>query len=689
MGWRLPSQGRSSAQYMLAGTDIPVFWEIGRTDRPNKTRRVIEFVPHATAQASDQFVGDPLDRVLIVPTHSDFLRAQEISPDKYEALPAEQRGAVEYYRRELSGREHLVPQEQYAVVDEDRKGSIRYYRRELPRIAEIEVITEGDNVNLGIVERGGSVIVETCGEITRSAPTAADGNYATGHNRVLCPGHALNYLQDLGGLFWVDTMHFLLDPGGSRNEWVVDVSDGTRAPDGTISYTPFGDRRSGGFTPANVRYRAVMFEPTKVRFLRATFRNRNRSSVGIDEILLYGAGYVPEVQLTSDLILFDRSKNLVSIEWDSDVPEGTSVQIQTRTGNELEEERIYYDSRGKEVTESRYNKLPGSKKGDIESRFLPGSDWSTWSVPYKASGAEVTSPSPRQFMQLRTTLITDRADAAASLRSITVEMSDPVAERLVGEVWPLRAERVGEEEEFSLYIRPDFAAGRQGFDEIRIDASTGTRMELLAARFGTDSDFESGAATDLTLADVELLNAAADTLHFRLPSRIRRGADVIGVRFRAAVFGNSASFRAFVREGVDGSWQRVDEGDATDLVNSQRLTVLALEGSEVIRDLTLDSPVLTPNADGVNDELVMRFSVARVSGEQPVALTMYDLSGRIVRSLEEQRLDARGRYAMHWDGTDAAGNRVPPGIYLARLEVDVDAGSAEDTAELHTVYVAY
>ena len=687
MGWRNPPP-RSTAKYLLAATDIPRFWEIGRTSRPNKIQRVFEFLPPTTEVSNEEFIGDPLDRLLIFPTQSDFLVAHEVSQDQYESLPRGQQGAIQYYRRELSGRQQLVTEEQYADVDEARKGSIRYYRRELPRIAEVELITEGDNINLGLVDRGGSAVVETPGEIFKSIPTAADGNYSTGHNGSIFPDVTFEYLEDLGALFWLDSMHFLLDGGSTIDEWIPEVSDGTRAPDGSIKYTTIG-ADSRVLDRSGVRYRAVHFEPVKVRYLRARFRTLSRVFIGITEVLLYGDGYVPEVQLTSDLILFDQSKNLISIEWDSEVPDGTAVQLQTRTGNELVEEQLFFDSRGNQVSESKFNKLPGSRKGEVTSRFLPGADWSTWSIPYSISGAEITSPSPRQFMQVRASLVTDRADAAASLGSITINMSDPVADQIIAEVWPLRIERIGVEEEFSLYIRPDFASGAQGFDEIRINASTGTRVELLSSRIGRDRDFESDTTTDFDLADVELVETGADTLHFRLPSRIGRGTDVVEVRLRAAVLGNSASYRAFVRDSAAGFWQRVDEGDATAEVNSQRLTVLALEGSEVIRDFSLDSQVLTPNADGINDELVMRFSVARVSGEQAVALTIRDLSGVIVSRLEERRIDARGRYVMRWDGSDGTGAHVPPGVYLAELHVDVDSGSARNTAQLQVVNVAY
>ncbi|MCM2271060.1 MAG: T9SS type A sorting domain-containing protein, partial [candidate division Zixibacteria bacterium] len=49
------------------------------------------------------------------------------------------------------------------------------------------------------------------------------------------------------------------------------------------------------------------------------------------------------------------------------------------------------------------------------------------------------------------------------------------------------------------------------------------------------------------------------------------------------------------------------------------------------------------------------------------ALNIYNIQGRLVRTLVDREQGA-GEYAVDWDGTDAAGNRVASGIYLYRLE---------------------
>ncbi len=697
LGWRQPPPRSVSGYYLdEPKTNVPNFWEIGRTDKPNKTQRVFEFEPRPTEGSDLLFRGDPLERILIIAINSDSTKAEELTEQEYDNLPIQQQGVIEFYRKERSGRETLISQEEYDGIDPERQGPIRYYRREIPKIAEIEVVTEGDNINIGVVDRGGQVTIEDNSGVKDIGATVADGNYSTGVNGSIFGYRDYDYFEDLGALFWVDTMHFLTDGASAINELYVDVSDGTRAPDGSIKWTRVGQSTSmdafGHTSSRGLRFREIRLEPSKIRFIRSPFQNplSSLSYIAFTEVMLYGEGFVAEVSLTSDLIQFNEPKNLISVEWEADTPPRTQVQLQTRTGNELIEEKIYHDSSGKVVTEKRYNKLPKSKKGDITSTFKPGDDWSTWSVPHTQSGEAIKSPSPRQYMELRLILLTDRADAAVTLRSIAVNTSDPVADRLVGEVWPTRIETVGTPEEFSYFIRPDFTATDQGFDEISLEATAGTEMELLEVRTGSKDDFANGQTTNYAPADLTLIDTPADSLRLRLDEKIDRGTELVQVRFRATIFGNSASFRALVQNSaIPGFWQRVDEGDPTELVSSQTVTVLALSGDEIIKDFSLESRVFTPNGDGVNDELVVSFGVARVGAERPVTLTVYDLSGVETNQIEERRPDPRGNYVFQWDGKDHLGELVPPGIYLARVKVNVDSGSADNTFVQRVVHVAY
>ena len=69
----------------------------------------------------------------------------------------------------------------------------------------------------------------------------------------------------------------------------------------------------------------------------------------------------------------------------------------------------------------------------------------------------------------------------------------------------------------------------------------------------------------------------------------------------------------------------------------------------------------TPDGDGVDDVLeilVLLPAVRRV--------VVFDLRGDPVRSLEF--VEAGGRVAARWDGTDAQGRPVPPGAWVVVVE---------------------
>ena len=689
-------QYNSSYSYTLLGTTTPNFWEIGSTDRPNKDQRVFEFVPPTKEPANHLFVGDPIEQVQVLVTDSDFDRAVQVSQQDYEDLPDERRGVVEYYRRTPSGRQVLISREAYEAIEAAQQGEIKHFRREEPRLAEIEVWTAGDNINFGAPERGGIVESETHAGLQPLGNIVTDGSYKTAHDVNIYPNTLYNFFEDLGALFWIDTMHFLMDGQTPLANVFVDVSDGTRAPDGSIKWTRVAT------SIAEVRYREIRIDPVKVRFLRIphgfgatdghaiAYGGQWTTRVAITEVMLYGEGYVPEVALSSGLIDLGNSKNLIALHWEADDVPGARVQLQTRTGNTLDEEKIYHDNKGKIVTEKRFNKLPKQKKGEITSIFRAGGDWSPWSPPHRRSGEAIQSPSPREYMEIRASILSERPGANTTLNAIRVELSDPVADRLVGEVFPNRVEAVGQAAAFSFFLRPSFSRSSQAFDEIRIAATAGASLTLSEMRWGRDADFESEDQTVEHFAPTDL-SPAPDTLWFRLPEAMGQGVELVEVRFNSTFFSNSASFSGAVQaSAVPGFWQRVDEGEATGLVNSQTTTVVALGQNRVLSDVRLDSRVLTPNNDGVNDRATFNFSVGRLSAaDKDVRVTIYDLSGAAIRELAERRADPRGDYAIPWFGEDDSGQLVPPGIYLARIQVEVDADAAAQALVQRLVHVVY
>ncbi len=84
----------------------------------------------------------------------------------------------------------------------------------------------------------------------------------------------------------------------------------------------------------------------------------------------------------------------------------------------------------------------------------------------------------------------------------------------------------------------------------------------------------------------------------------------------------------------------------------------------------------TPNP--FNARTNIRFSLAQ-SGEAKV--TIYDASGRLVRTLVDGELDA-GTHSKIWDGTNDAGQALPAGVYWARVFDGVQTSSGK-LVQLH------
>ena len=276
---------------------------------------------------------------------------------------------------------------------------------------------------------------------------------------------------------------------------------------------------------------------------------------------------------------------------------------------------------------------------------------------------------------------------------------------------------------FSYFIRssrPDPTV-RDGFDEVLIVTPaparlTGVRLgrvqvASVPSRLDPEQEQISAVSTRFedafTMGDdglfrdsggraLEQIAAGPDSIWIRFPGSINavlpsRQHALVEVQFESRSFREGIEFSAFVRSSNTDElvFQRVDTDarDATELVESStaRVGLTELTGP-LIQDVEL-APVFTPNGDGVNDELPVRFALLKVLEERPVEVAIYDLAGRLVGRAESEAARPRVGYnTFTWDGRDPAGAVVPPGIYLCRIKVEADA---EDSQFMRLVHVAY
>ena len=107
---------------------------------------------------------------------------------------------------------------------------------------------------------------------------------------------------------------------------------------------------------------------------------------------MYGEGYPAEINMTSPIVDLSTIKGLTSLEWDADLSPNTRIEVRTRTGNDVNQTYTFYQKNGKQVTESRYNKLIPSFRGAIDTSIAVSDDWSIWSEPYTRSESSSNRP---------------------------------------------------------------------------------------------------------------------------------------------------------------------------------------------------------------------------------------------------------------------------------------------------------
>ncbi len=580
------------------------------------------------------------------------------------------------------------------------------------RLVEVQVESIGDNLTLDLLERGGAIDVVIDAFVRAeevalgNALNLVDGSIFDRWRNGREPRNTYNTWShitiDLGAVYPVDFVrlitgvairggfgeHLLRTRAGasgprsfSYKNYQVLTSDGTIAPDGTRIWTrhfagyPNSENHRAGLAdhqfptlPARyVRIAWLIWDATCAATLTdAASRWGCYANGSAEEIQVYGQGYPVVVRLRSPLIDLASGKNLNSLEWQAQTPLGTHIEVRSRTGNEVVEQYTFHDKNGKEVTQRRYDKLIPSFKGRIDTTRIPGADWSPWSNIYSASGAAFQSPSPRRFMELDVRLVSDSPTRAAHFNWLAVNFSDPLASAVVGEVFPLEV-APGQKTQFSYFLQP--ATTRDGFDQIAIEATTVPRF-------------------DTAWVDGEPVEVVADTLAqgFRVtfPRRIR-SRQLVELRFTAPVYLQATRFDAFLEDSQQAQTrQLVDPGDATPQVESSSNVVRLPVADQLFADLSFSPALITPNGDGINDQLLVSFDLINVLAARPLYLRLYDLSGRLL--FAQERDGQAGHITWHWDGSDQYGQRVPPGLYIVELHI---AGDAGNRSVRRSVAVAY
>ena len=418
----------------------------------------------------------------------------------------------------------------------------------------------------------------------------------------------------------------------------------------------------------------VRFNPVLARHVRVQV---TQAEVGADpakvaEIQIYGVDFVPSGAYVSpplDLGTPDAVKNFGRARWWGEVLPATSLSLQFSTGDS-----------------------PDTTDGS----------WSAWSEESVDSEVLISSPEPRRYLRYRVNLRTEDFEFTPALDSLEIDY-DPeaiAARSASASVVPNEAP-MGEDVDFLFSVGLALEEG-DALERIRIRLPSlptavnsiqflGQEIPVPEFPTGERGLDAGGRILRVAPADVRDVDVAFDP-----PLTSADGGEIsFAISVQCALYTDTHDFRAFLfspgsenplnvlEETADGaSWTVV----VSDVVAGDLLQVRA------------QPPAFSPNGDGVNDFTIIEFALTKVTEPRQVDVELYDLRGRRVRRLETPRLIG-GRY-LHpglsaaastfspgfWDGTDDAGDLVPPGIYLFSVRANLDDGDEAVSGVVHVVY---
>lgn len=418
----------------------------------------------------------------------------------------------------------------------------------------------------------------------------------------------------------------------------------------------------------------------------------------IAEFEIFAKGFVPAATFVSDIIDLGDICAWGEIRWEGTPPKprsGAKVLISTRTGTD-NDPNIYFRKTGTADEETPYNddgtlvdkafyldtgRLPTPARGHVGYDY---EHWSPWSGPYpfEEGRAFITSPGPRRFIQIRVDFI-NTSDDGGSISKIEFDYSRPPSvTELSAEIEPIEV-KPARNTLFTYAVKPTFGPKDTGFNSLQIKTPVQINPDQIKVVTVGGVKIDLGQfPPDTTISPPSLI------VHFPKIGRDQTGK-VVKVEFESMVlrFGTSFDGSVFDSE-TDEVKQRAVPGDADPDLASSSLSVRTILGGSLIAAVKSFPKIITPDGDGLNDELKVSFDLLQLTSPVPVSLRIYNFSGILIRTVYSPGKTTllSGQYSINWDGKDKEGSLVLPGLYIYQILVEADRGKE---MKLGTVGVAY
>jgi len=390
----------------------------------------------------------------------------------------------------------------------------------------------------------------------------------------------------------------------------------------------------------------------------------------LDEIEVYGTGYLSEATYLTDLLDLGDRATIGQVRWTEDsVGESafSSVGVRVRTG--LDDTPIVYRRKGVGefgdafVVEVEGEEYYGLERFEQASLVEDEENWSPWKSA--ENGALITAPGPRRYVQFRLDFQGRIFDARQVGRIEFDYLQPPIADTLRAEVFPRLAD-AEKPATFNYAVRLKANGAVRGYDRLEVD----TNIQVAAIR-------------NLRINGVPVAFEVLENLHdrFCLAFPLVDGDDdLLEFSFDLPIFrfGSTFSGRAY-----NSRWptvpQILEPGNAVsfgpddiDELASLAVAIPQAQVGKLIGQIILSTRVVTPNDDGINDELEISFNLLQLTLPTPIAFEIYDLAGHRVHTVFEEE-HGIGPVLHVWDGRGSDGIRLLPGSYVWVMRVRADA----------------
>ena len=372
------------------------------------------------------------------------------------------------------------------------------------------------------------------------------------------------------------------------------------------------------------------------------------------------------------------------------------------------------------LTREEYQSLPGNLRRQVEP------DLEFWSGIQKVNNGElIKAPSGRPFIQIQIEFESLSPDAATVLKNLRFEYSAPqITDLVLGEIAPAVGVIAGRDTVFNMSIKASLGAENNGINCLQVftparvntveSLSIGQRElslvtsthegEIGETEFGVlhvaDDQFVIGFSDikpDAADANGEVtldLSFRARVIDFQTKFSANVFLDTLEPKYQRLYTNNgiltlssdSDTLALFLPQPVEGA-NVVDFKLRDALSDRNSLAVVAdisLQGRQLISNLEFSGVSFTPNGDGVNDVLSIRYDIQRLLEDRTLYFEVYDLAGNRVSHVERELRS--GGYSDSWDGRSETGDLVPPGIYLVRLSADADESTSAISRLVSVVY---